>query len=91
MGLVGSQGYLVPLAEDRFGVSAMHHLWREHHDPAVPMDLVVPGEKHAAPAQGVLLAAEAFGEARPALVGLEVALRKGAMNSLSALFLLLLK
>ncbi len=56
---------------------AIMHLVRGHQtDPGMVMLLVVPVEELAAEASGVLDTAEAFGEARLVLQGLEVAFRE---------------
>ena len=69
--VVGGECQLVTLAEDRLSLLAMDYLGREHRDSAVTVVMVEPGEKTPAPAQRVLLAAEAVREARPGLHGLE--------------------
>lgn len=68
---------LVSLGKDRLRVSPMNHFRGEHRDSAMAVDLVVPGEKGPAPAQSVLLTAEAVGKAWTVLEGFEVTFREG--------------
>ena len=55
------------------GLSIMDLVWGHQADPGVMMVLVVPVEEAAAEAFGILDAAEALGEPRLILQGLEVA------------------